>query len=510
MKLAGGMIKASPHRIVRRVSQHRAVLGFALAATLLSACGTRISDDRLSAANAGSLQTGSIVDGGTAGGGALSSSTGGTGGTGGSTGTSGIVGPAGTTGGLSGSGSTSGGGATGTTSAVGTTTGGSTGSTSGTVSPSASCSKQLAPVNIGQDGAFSGFLQESLGGFRPGLAAWAADVNARGGVQCHPVRLFQQDDQSNPSKTVSNTQDLIQNKHVAVMVGAAVPFNVASYRSVVDPAGMPTIGGDNIAADWDTDQMLFPTGVTTLPGMAGAMKASAARTGLKRFAVVYCVEAQTCTLVHQQAENLAKLAGVQIVNQQSISLTQTDYTSTCQNAKNAGAQSILAVFDASALNRFFRSCASIGYHPPSATIGLAVSAASAADPNVRAATVTVTATMAPYFDSFIPGVAAFQAAMKKYAPGVTIDNSSMAAYAAGRLLEAALAAVSSEARSGPITTALVLKGLHALKNETLAGLAATPLNYRAGQPNGLKPCSFPTVVGSQGISDPTHGRAGCV
>ncbi|HVE24182.1 MAG TPA: ABC transporter substrate-binding protein, partial [Sporichthya sp.] len=94
------------------------------------------------------------------------------------------------------------------------------------------CTKVLDPILLGQNGTFSGFLQGSLGGFRPGMAAWAADVNARGGIQCHPVKLFQVDDGSNPAKTVSNTKDLIENKHVIAMVGAVVPFNITSYRSV--------------------------------------------------------------------------------------------------------------------------------------------------------------------------------------------------------------------------------------------------------------------------------------
>jgi branched-chain amino acid transport system substrate-binding protein len=44
-------------------------------------------------------------------------------------------------------------------------------------------------------------------------------------------------------------------------------------------------------------------------------------------------------------------------------------------------------------------------------------------------------------------------------------------WAAGKLLEAALAKVSTRARAGPITTAMVLDGLWQLKNEKLDGLS---------------------------------------
>ena len=226
--------------------------------------------------------------------------------------------------------------------------------------------------------------------------------------------------------------------------------------------------------------------------------------------MVYCVEAAPCAQANQQSAKLAEAAGVTVVNNQSISLTQTDYTSNCQTAKNAGADSVLAVFDSSALQRFFRSCAAIGYFPPSATIGLAVGAAAAADPNVRKATVTVTPTNAPYFNSFVPGVADFLRAMKRYAPGVEPDNSSISAFTSGRLFEAALARVAAEARSGRVTTAMILKGLNSIKNERLDGLVATPLTFRANEPHVLKPCAFITVVASGGIGDPSKGKPSCL
>ena len=208
--------------------------------------------------------------------------------------------------------------------------------------PDAPCTKTLDPINLGQDGTFSGFTQGTLGGYRPGLAAWAADVNARGGVQCHPVKLFQVDDGSNPARTVSNTKDLIENKKVVAMLAAVVPFNMAAYRSVTDPAGIPTLGGDTIDGAWSQDPLIYPTGVTLIPSVLLAMRSSAEATGNKKWSLIYCVEAAPCTALNQASDEMAKQAGVQIVDKQAVSLSQTDYTSNCQTAKNAGAQSVLA------------------------------------------------------------------------------------------------------------------------------------------------------------------------
>ncbi|GAA0628688.1 hypothetical protein GCM10009547_35400 [Sporichthya brevicatena] len=495
------------------LSRRKSVVAALLTPLVLASCGHRLDDaelglgDGVAVTQDGGAAVGAVGDSGAA-----------PAGTGAGAGTSGAAAPGVTApqtgGGTAGpsQGSTAGtGNAGGSAVAPGggksSTAGGGASASGGSSAP---CAKTLDPILLGQNGTFSGFLQGSLQGFRPGLAAWAADVNSRGGVQCHPVKLFQVDDGSNPAKTVSNTKDLIENKKVVAMVAAVVPFNITSYRSVVDPAGIPTIGGDNVDSQWGQDPLIYPTGVTLLPGMALAMKASAERTGLKKFAVVYCVEAAPCAQANQQAKNLAEAAGVQIVNQQSISLTQTDYTSNCQTAKNAGAESVLAVFDSSALQRFFRSCAAIGYYPPSATIGLAVGAAAAADPNVRKSTVTVTPVNAPHFNTFTPGVADFVRVMKRYAPGVELDSSSMSAYTAGRLFEAALAKVASEARSGPVTTAMILKGLNSIKNERLDGLVAAPLTFKAGEPHPAQPCAYITVVLANGIADPSKGKASCL
>ena len=60
------------------------------------------------------------------------------------------------------------------------------------------------------------------------------------------------------------------------------------------------------------------------------------------------------------------------------------------------------------------------------------------------------------------------AAFERYAPNVALDGASMIAWSSGKLLEAAVDALGAEARSGPLTTALIMKGLGKIKNETNA------------------------------------------
>jgi branched-chain amino acid transport system substrate-binding protein len=269
----------------------------------------------------------------------------------------------------------------------------------------------LDPINIGQVGAFSGFLEPTLGGYRPGLAVWAAAVNARGGVQCHPIRLSQRDDGSDPARTTSAVKDLISQRVIA-MIAADVPITIAAYRAAIDPSGIPTVGGDMITPDWNIDPLLYPSGGgNSIRGFAGALKAAVQNTGKKKVALIHCVEASICGLIRDSFPEMAKWAGAEIVSQQSVSLTQTDFTSQCQSAKNAGAELLFTAIDTSSHARLFKSCAAINFRPPTASTGIAVGPATALDPNAQAATIYLNSPNPPYVNDSLPPVKEFLDAM---------------------------------------------------------------------------------------------------
>ncbi|GAA0607996.1 hypothetical protein GCM10009547_07430 [Sporichthya brevicatena] len=476
---------------------------------LVTACGTRVSDERLTAA--GSLGAGEqVVQGGVQS--AATSSDGGAvaapdapGVTAGAP--AATAGPSATKPGATAPNQTT----TGTAAAAGKP---AASAGSGAAAPgataSAACTKTLDPISIGQVGAFSGFLEPTLGGYRPGLAVWAAEVNARGGVQCHPIRLSQRDDGSDPARTTSVVQELVKSQKVVVMLAGDMPITIAAYRAAMKPTGIPTIGGDMITPDWTQDPLLYPAGGgNSINGFAGALKAAVEHTGKKKFGLVHCIEATICGLIRDNIKDMAAKAGAEVVSQQSASLTQTDFTSQCQSAKNAGAELMFTALDTSSVARLFKSCAAIGFRPPTATSAIAVGPTTASDPNVQAAGVYLNSQNMPYVNEGSPAVQEFLAAMRKYAPGVRVDQNALAAYSSGKLLEAALAKVAEQARSGPVDSELIIRGLHLVKNETLNGLSSVPLTFKPG-PHEVGNCYFVTLMDRRGISDLTKGRPQCL
>ncbi|HEY3604613.1 MAG TPA: ABC transporter substrate-binding protein, partial [Sporichthyaceae bacterium] len=73
----------------------------------------------------------------------------------------------------------------------------------------AACTKPGDPVAIGQVGTFSGVTGPAWTGGRTALAVWVKDINARGGLACHPVEVHSADDGGDPAKAAAEVQELV-------------------------------------------------------------------------------------------------------------------------------------------------------------------------------------------------------------------------------------------------------------------------------------------------------------
>src|SRR5207253_2469834 len=93
---------------------------------------------------------------------------------------------------------------------------------------------------------------------------WAAYVNAHGGISGHPVKVYVEDDKSNPALTVSDYQDLVSNKH-AVAIGDAT-FNDKAFEQQADAAKIPVISIDQGGATFTyASDANFFSNSTTVP-----------------------------------------------------------------------------------------------------------------------------------------------------------------------------------------------------------------------------------------------------
>jgi branched-chain amino acid transport system substrate-binding protein len=503
-----------------------AVAGLMALVIPLSACGTRESSDQIAAADGSAIhQVSAAESGATAG-----TNTGAP--TGAATDTGAVAAaPVAATGGTAAA--PAAGAATTTTQAVsakGTAAGGTAtagGTTAGTKASSAKssaavptggatvptgadapCTKALGPVVIGQTSPSSGIIGASTFNMRAGLALWARAVNAAGGVQCHPVQLYQMDDAADPARVTSNLDDLVNNKHAIAIVGAGVPTTFAAAKRFAEQNKVPFVGGDMIEAGWFSSPWIFPQGGGPLAAYAGATKEAAEKAGTKKVGLIYCVEAAICGTINENFEAMAKASGLEVVLRKVSSITSPDYTAECQALKAAGAQAVFVALEGSGDARFARSCLSLGYAPPAATSALSVSAEAALDPNFRKLGVFLGTGNAPYQADDTPGGRLFTAAYDTFAPGSSIDQNTISQWTSGKLFEKAVANVFQEARSGPITREMVLDGLWKMKNEKLNGL--TPgVTFNENAPPKQNDCYALLNLTPTGYTAPKGSKFDC-
>jgi branched-chain amino acid transport system substrate-binding protein len=361
---------------------------------------------------------------------------------------------------------------------------------------------------IGQTAPVSGIIGATDYNMRAGLALWLREVTARGGVQCHPVQLFQMDDAADPARVTSNLHELVNNKKAIAIVGAGVPTTFPAAARFAEQNQVPFVGGDLIEPGWFGSPWFFPQGGGPLASYAGAMKEAAQSAKTTRIGLVYCVEAAICGQINSNFDAMAKASGLEVVLRKVSSITAPDYTAECQALKAAGAGAVFVALESSGNTRLARSCTSLGYRPTIATSATAITAESALDPNLATLGVFLGAANAPFVATDTEGARAFSAAYDRYSPGASVDQNSISQYTSGRLFEAAVANVYAQARSGPITRALLLEGLWQVRNEKLGGLAPGMTFHRQAPP-ARSDCYALLGLTTSGYGSPKGSRFTC-
>jgi branched-chain amino acid transport system substrate-binding protein len=409
--------------------------------------------------------------------------------------------------------------ATTTTSAAGSTTAGPAGkagakkntvttqSAPASAGSPAACTKQLDPVAIGQVGTFSGVTGPAWTGGRTALAIWTKFINDRGGLACHPVKLYFGDDAGDPARSSALISQFVKDDHVVAFTGGHNDFSMAGFKQGLEANKVPAIGGDVIAPEWyGSSPYLFPQGASVDDQAVGIIK-QGVQAGHTRAGLLYCVEVKACTYLNSIASELAKKANATFVYSSAISLTQTDFTAQCQSAKSAGATQLLLGMDGTEMARVARSCQAIGYQPSMGGLGGTISPGQSTDPTLRQFTLATASAVAPWTESSTPGLKEYQDAVAKYAPGEQTSGSSIQMWTAAKLIEAAVAELGSAAQN-TLTSAMIIDGLHKIKNNNLGGLTG-PLTFGPGLPksNG---CIFWELLTPKGWSAPVGAKPVCV
>lgn len=342
------------------------------------------------------------------------------------------------------------------------------------------CPRALSPVAIGQIGTFSGVAGPITAGTRSAMSLWATQVNARGGVACHPVRLYQVDDAGDPARASAAIKDLVANRKVVALVGSSVTFSVSGFRPQIEALKIPAVGGDLLTTDWHASPYMFPQASSVDDQIIGIARAGVAA-GYKKLGLLYCVELGVCGYIAAKLKSdEARKTGATLVYDAPITVTQTDYTAQCLNARKAGVDILGVGADGATMGRVARSCAAIGFRPILAIGAGAFSLEQTEDPLVRRFGVVTESPVVPWMTEDAAGMQALRESIRRYAPTLIPDGQFMLGWTSGKLFEAAVAKLAADERAGDLTSGLILEGLGSIRNETLDGLT-TAITFTPGQ-----------------------------
>ena len=341
------------------------------------------------------------------------------------------------------------------------------------------------PVTIGNIGHWSGVLGNMGIPTLHGVKAWVGDVNARGGLNGHPVRLVSSDDNSEPGRALSEARRMVEQEKAIAILGTWMPLTLHAVTPYLEEKQVAAIGTCNCEPADDDSPMVFPVG----PGGLGnaflhslPMLTSVDQSVRDNIGVLYCREAPICPFTQKNLRTLQKDMNFKIVWEGQASIAAPDYTSEMLSAKSAGVKALIDVIDNYSVLRIERSAQRQGYEVIHSVQHSMFDSRFEGMPELDG---VYTASAVPMWN-LSPKMADYREALKKYVPGGVPAAWGATPWVGGKLLEKIAKAFSPN--PGP---ADVLAGLFGLNNETLGGLLPGVTYYKGEKHKMSNMCMIP-------------------
>jgi branched-chain amino acid transport system substrate-binding protein len=343
-------------------------------------------------------------------------------------------------------------------------------------------------IVLGAVGVHTGVIGDILAPIEHGARAWAADVNSRGGVNGHKVKLIVADDGGDPSRAVSIGRKLIEQDKIVAFYAEQAPGTLQAYIPLAEKAGIPIFGACSCNPDAAKSPNMFSATLTAFQGMNWSHTAMALKSGKKKVSIFYCREVAICSAGAKEIESkLAPSLGLDVVHTANVSMASPDYTAEMLAAKNAGAEVIITYVENPTTIRIIRSGKRQNYTP------LISSQMSFHDERAikigkeDAEGVQVGASMWHWDD---PRMADFKAAMAKHVPDGILASFAMNSWVNGKFIEI----LAKQWPDQNVTGGDVIKSLYGINGETVGGLVP-PLTFKEGESSDrANLCVYPTTV----------------
>lgn len=364
------------------------------------------------------------------------------------------------------------------------------------------------PITVGFVGSITGLYGTS---FRPVLTAIQAnvtDLNSRGGINGHPVKLIVADDGGDPANYLALIRRMVEQDKVLAFVGNTHGASLSqAAMDYVEAKSIPILDGDDSHVLAPTSPMIFGFGAA---GIAlNGTEFAAARDLLgkgKKVGFISCQEVQQCSDYATTFPDFSAKAGFTPVFAGRASLTAPDFTANCLQARNSGAEVLFLRIDINSIKRMGRDCSRQGYKPTYVTAPVLTDPSSPGNPAMDQ--LITPSQQFPFINSGLPEEKRFRSVLARTVPLDQIFAAHAQGWNVANIFAKAAQAIAPDATP---STALLLKGLYTFKNETLGGLAQ-PLTYVQGKPpahvNNM--CAFPMQVIGGKWTAPKGNKLSCL
>ena len=359
-------------------------------------------------------------------------------------------------------------------------------------------------VMLGTAGTLSGPAGTVLGPVVQGLQVWAKDVNARGGVNNHEVKLNIYDDAGDPARHRAQVQQAVEKDGVKAFLANPEAITGGCCVDYINAKRIPMIGSETGSPWFNNNPMYFPQASSGDDSNYGAIATVAQQMipkGKNKVAAFTCVEAQICKDAQRVWSASAEELGLKVVYQRQVSIGQPDFTAECLAARNAGADVVLMGFDTNTVRRMVSSCSRQSYRPTYATLTVAITSTYKDDPNLDG--MVAASPVFPWFATGTPATDQYQVGMKRFGSNIPASTAVTIGWVAGKVFERAASTLPE-----PPTSEAILKGLWSIQNDDIAGLTL-PLTYQREKPSPQRPCWFNMLLKDGAWQSPDMFKLNC-
>lgn len=346
------------------------------------------------------------------------------------------------------------------------------------------------------------------------IQAWGAFINAKGGINGHPVTIEVADNGGDAAKSQSILDDMVAKKPIMILLASA--STESAMAESLGTTGIPILGVGYNPSVWGGDIEAFQLRCSTDPGAAvacalpnafpltttfGAVvdeQVLAAQTvGATTLVTAACAEVDSCSQAAPVFSTTAAALGLTDLGVTKVSSSAPDYNAECIQWIQQGVDFIQLSLSGSAGAKIFSDCSDQGY---TGTFGASAG-------SVRGDLITTEGiTLAGGLNAFPWWVD--DAPVVEYRDALTaagLDDDAINDPTATGIWGALQLFAKANAELGDDPTAAeAMDNMYTVKDETLDGLIA-PVTFTKGELAKHRPCFWPYVLKDGEFTNPLGG-----